>query len=196
MRKLLLAAAASAFLAALMVPSTSFGQSGESGAPVGVNGPGYGAASAHVRASLSDYEVGMHLTNQQKYADAIVHLELALADNPYSADTLKYLGYANYMMGKNSDSLVFFRRALAIDPKRKGVHEYLGELYLQMSDLTAAKAELATLAELCPGGCNERAVLEKAIAANTPSAGAVDAAAGSGPNAAASTTPTATTAGH
>src|SRR6185437_1937355 len=60
----------------------------------------------------------------------------------------------------------------------KGAHEYLGELYLQMYDPASAQKELATLASLCPDGCDERDTLAKAIAAYQPPAtGAAPAAA-------------------
>jgi lipoprotein NlpI len=62
-------------------------------------------------------------------------------------------------------SLDYYQRALAIDPNHKGVHEYLGELYLQMHDMASAQKEQTTLASLCPSGCDERETLDKAVAA-------------------------------
>ena len=97
---------------------------------------------------------------------------MALANKPNSADVLNYLGYTHRMLGDYPSSLDFYKRALAIDPQHKGVHEYLGELYLQMHDMASAQAELTTLAGLCPSGCDERDMLTKAIAAYVPPAGA------------------------
>jgi tetratricopeptide (TPR) repeat protein len=134
--------------------------------------------------AFDDYATAVRLIKHQKYADAIPHLEMALADRPRSADILNYLGYTHRMLGDYASSLDFYKRALAIDPDHKGVHEYLGELYLQMNDLTSAQAELTTLASLCPSGCDERDMLTKAIAAYTPPAGTTAATAASSATAA------------
>jgi tetratricopeptide (TPR) repeat protein len=102
------------------------------------------------------------------------------------------------MLGDYSSSLDFYKRALAIDPDHKGVHEYLGELYLQMNNLPAAQGELTTLASLCPSGCDERDMLTKAIAAYVPPAGATPATATPAATAAPAATPpsSSTTAGQ
>ncbi len=65
-------------------------------------------------------------------------------------------------------SLDYYQRALAIDPDHKGVHEYLGELYLQMHDVTSAQNELQTPRDPLPLGCDERDTLSKALAAYVP----------------------------
>jgi lipoprotein NlpI len=93
------------------------------------------------------------------------------------------------MIGDYSMSLTYYNRALAIDPNHKGVHEYLGELYLQMNDMKSAQDQLTTLASLCPSGCDERDMLTKAIAAYVPPAAPAATPAASG---ASSTAPTTT----
>jgi tetratricopeptide (TPR) repeat protein len=121
--------------------------------------------------TYSDYQMAVRLIRHEKYAEAIPHLEAALADKPHDADILNYLGYTKRMTGDYPSSLDYYKRALAIDPNHKGVHEYLGELYLQMHDQPSAQKELDTLASLCPSGCDERDALTKALAAYTPPAG-------------------------
>jgi tetratricopeptide (TPR) repeat protein len=74
-------------------------------------------------------------------------------------------------------SLAYYQEALAIDPNHKGVHEYLGELYLQMGDLNAAHHEMNQLVILCPDGCDERDTLTKSLAAYVPPAAPAPAAA-------------------
>ncbi len=88
------------------------------------------------------------------------------------------------MVGDYSASMDFYKRALAINPDHKGVHEYLGELYLQMNDMASAQHELDTLASLCPSGCDERDTLTKSIAAHAPATAPTTA-----PQAGTSTTP-------
>ena len=112
----------------------------------------------------SDYDTAMQLMRHKQYAEAIPHLQFALADKPQDADILNYLGYAKSMVGDYDGSLYYYQRALTIEPGHKGVHEHLGELDLQKNDLTSAQQELATLATLCPSSCDERDALTKAIA--------------------------------
>lgn len=182
MRKLLLAVGTATALIALTAPSFSMGGGG--------GGGGYGSGGGMgAGASFDDYAVAVRLIRHEKYADAIPHLQTALASRPHSADILNYLGYTNRMIGNNVTSLSYYRRALAINPDHKGVHEYLGELFLQMNDLTSAQGELTTLASLCPSGCDERDMLTKAIAAYAPPAGSVPAAATSAPAATPASTP-------
>jgi Flp pilus assembly protein TadD len=121
-------------------------------------------------AEQSDYDVALRFIRHKQYADAIPHLQLALADKPQDTDILNYLGYAKRMVGDYDYSLYYYQRALAIDPNDRVVHENLGELYLAKSDLASAQKELATLQTLCPSGCAERDALTKAIANYNPTA--------------------------
>jgi tetratricopeptide (TPR) repeat protein len=126
----------------------------------GGGGGGYGGMSAMPSASFDDYATAKRLIKHQQYADAIPHLEKALAKHPHDADVFNYLGYTHRMVGvseatpaRDNDfklSLTYYQQALAIDPNHKGVHEYLGELFLQMNDLNAAHREMNQLVILCP----------------------------------------------
>jgi tetratricopeptide (TPR) repeat protein len=123
---------------------------------------------------LVDYAQALRLIHHEKYADAIPHLERALATRPHSADILNYLGFTHRMVGDYPTSLAFYQKALQEDPDHKGAHEYLGELYLNMHDLVSAQGQLAELARICPSDCDERDMLTKSIAsyqaANAPAA--------------------------
>jgi tetratricopeptide (TPR) repeat protein len=160
----------------------------------GGGGGGYGGSFNMPTASFDDYSTAKRLIKHEEYAAAIPHLEKALSKRPRNADILNYLGYTHRMVGmKNVDaqrdgefrtSLAYYQQALAIDPNHKGVHEYLGELYLQMNDLNAAHREMNVLVTLCPEGCEERDALNKALAAYVPPAAAVPADAPAAPAAA------------
>ena len=167
MRNLLLATAVAASVILLTGQAFSMGGGGGGGG----GGGSYGGGLSGGTASFDDYTVALRLIKHQQYAEAIPHLNLALADKPHSADILNYLGFTHRMTGDYAGSLEYYKRALAIDPNHRGAHEYLGELYLQMNDLASAQNELTTLASLCPSGCDEKDVLTKAIAAYTPPAG-------------------------
>jgi tetratricopeptide (TPR) repeat protein len=170
-------------ITALALATPSFSMGGMSG-----GGGGYGAGPSG-GATFDEYSVAVRLIKHEKYADAIPHLDAALADRPRSADVLNYLGYTHRMIGDYNASLDYYKRALAINPDHKGVHEYLGELYLQMHDMPSAQHELETLASLCPSGCDERDTLTKAISAYAPPA--TNAAAAPAAAAPATATPTA-----
>ncbi|MBL6939098.1 MAG: tetratricopeptide repeat protein [Alphaproteobacteria bacterium] len=163
----------------MTTPSFSMGGGGASGSMGG--SMGYGGTTMP---EADDYRVALRLIKHEQYQDAIPHLLIAHANRPQDADILNYLGYTNRMTGHFDSSLNYYKQALAIDPNHKGVHEYLGELYLQMHDQTSAQHELDTMTTLCPSGCDERDVLTKAMAAYVPPAGATPAA---------TTTPPATT---
>jgi tetratricopeptide (TPR) repeat protein len=123
---------------------------------------------------IDDYSQALRLIHHEKYADAIPHLESALASRPHSADILNYLGFTHRMVGDYQISLAYYQKALQEDPDHKGAHEYLGELYLDMHDLVSAQGQLAELVRLCPSDCDERDLLTKSIAsyqaANAPAA--------------------------
>ena len=113
-------------------------------------------------------QIGKHLVRQKHYAEAIPHLELALADKPQDPELLSDLGYAKSMTGDSDSALYYYQRALSVDPNYRGVHQHLGELYLARNDPASAQKELATLASLCPSGCDERDALASAIAGYRP----------------------------
>jgi tetratricopeptide (TPR) repeat protein len=118
------------------------------------------------------YAKGKALVAAKEWADAIIQLEEADKAQPNNADTNNLLGFSNRKLGKLDVSLTYYKKALALDPKHLGAHEYLGELYLMMKDPTKAKAELATLSTLCGTKCEQFLDLKKAIAAYKPAAAA------------------------
>jgi len=172
MRTLLSVLALTSALIVVTTPSFSMGGGGGGGSMGG--SMGYGGTTAP---EADDYKVALRLIKHEQYQEAIPHLLMAHANKPQDADILNYLGFTNRMTGHFDSSLNYYKQALAIDPNHKGVHEYLGELYLQMHDQASAQHELDTLASLCPSGCDERDVLTKAVAAYAPAGGTTPAAA-------------------
>jgi len=121
----------------------------------------------------SDYDMGRQLIRKKQYADAIAHLERALADRPRDAELLNDLGLAKRMTRDYDGALYYDQRALTFDPDDKDAHEDLGELYLAKSDLSSAQKELARLTTLCPSGCDERNALSQSIGGYKPAPGVV-----------------------
>ncbi|HEY3486611.1 MAG TPA: hypothetical protein VGL10_00960, partial [Gammaproteobacteria bacterium] len=50
-----------------------------------------------------------------------------------------------------------------LDPKHRGAHEYLGELYVSIKRLDKAEEQLAVLKQLCAANCPEYKKLQQAI---------------------------------
>jgi tetratricopeptide (TPR) repeat protein len=73
---------------------------------------------------------------------------------PSNADAYNYLGYANRKLGKHSEALMYYQKALSLEPEHLGANEYLGELYLEMKQLPQAEERLAVLQNAC-GDCEE-----------------------------------------
>jgi tetratricopeptide (TPR) repeat protein len=113
----------------------------------------------------SNYAAGLKLAKAGQCQNAIPQFNLALQANSKDANALNMLGFCNRKLGNFPASLDDYNKALAIDPKHRGAHEYLGELYLDMKQPDKAQAELKTLDDLCTFGCEEYDDLKKAITA-------------------------------
>lgn len=125
-------------------------------------------------ASENDFSKAEYFIKAERYEEAIPLLQNVVAKNARDADAWNYLGFASRKLGKNTEALDYYNKALAIDPKHKGAHEYLGELYLLMKDPAKAQEQLVILQGLCTGGCEEVDDLQQAIAdykASNPGSG-------------------------
>lgn len=108
------------------------------------------------------YEAGRSLAHAGRYQEAIDVLKLASADDKR---VLNYLGFATRKLGKVDEGLVYYHKALAIDPEYTLVREYMGEALLQKGDLEGALEQLAEIRRLCNGrGCAEYGELSGMIA--------------------------------
>jgi len=114
-------------------------------------------------ASVDDYAIGKKAIERKDWTAAIAALEKAAARNPNDADAQNLLGYANRKLGNMDAAFKHYDRALALDPKHLGAHEYLGEAYLMVGKPDKAREQLAALQKLCKS-CEELEDLQKAIA--------------------------------
>src|SRR6478752_870419 len=80
------------------------------------------------------------------------------------ADVYNLMGFSLRKTGDYKQAYTFYRKALDFDPDHKGALEYLGELYVETGQMDKARENLALLKKLCPGGCEELADLEQAVA--------------------------------
>ena len=98
---------------------------------------------------------------------AIVVLEPYTKNTANDADGFNLLGYSYRNIKRYDESLVAYKRALEIDPKHRGAHEYIGIAYIQMSQLANAKIHLDALDKICTFSCEEYRDLKKAYLAAT-----------------------------
>jgi tetratricopeptide (TPR) repeat protein len=104
----------------------------------------------------------------QDYAAALAELR-DIAEDTQQADVYNLLGFTLRKTGDFKTSLTYYSKALELQPDHKAAREYLGELYVETGNIEKAKEQLAILAKLCPGGCEEREDLQKAISAKAAS---------------------------
>ena len=126
-------------------------------------GSSTGTSSATSQADQRNIERGKQAIEAGDWERAANFLERAAESSPRSADVFNLLAYSYRHLDRLDDAFVYYRRALRLDPKHLGAHEYIGEAYLMVGDLAKAEEHLATLMEIC-AACEETDELAEAIA--------------------------------
>ena len=83
---------------------------------------------------------------------------------PQNADTENYLGFAYRKRGEFELAFQHYGKTLALNPRHRGAHEYIGETYLLVGDLAKAEDHLSALKTICLLPCEELGDLEAKIA--------------------------------
>jgi tetratricopeptide (TPR) repeat protein len=109
------------------------------------------------------YAQGEMAVKRGDYKEAIRLLEMVVARDGQNADAYNLLAYSVRRSGDAARAIPLYEKALAIDPKHRGAHEYIGEAYLILGDLPKAKEHLAALDKLCLLPCEEYTDLKKAV---------------------------------
>jgi tetratricopeptide (TPR) repeat protein len=143
----------------------------------GGNG-GTTASPVPARPDDPDYTAGVKALKAGEYDKAVSHLEKSVARDGQNADAQNWLAYAIRKGGDPAKSIPIYEKALAIDPKHRGAHEYIGEAYLALDNLPKAKEHLARLKSLCFFPCSEYRDLKKAVEAYESSGGRLKPTAG------------------
>jgi Flp pilus assembly protein TadD len=112
-----------------------------------------------------DFAAGKKAIEAKNWSAAIKSLSSAALRDTGNADIQNYLGYAY----RNSDQLELafrhYQKALELNPRHRGAHEYIGEAYLKINNLAKAEEHLAALDKICAMiPCGESEDLRKAIA--------------------------------
>ena len=134
---------------------------------------GFGLSPAHAVDNMSstdapDLTAVRARIKARDYAGALAQLR-ELADDVQHADVYNLMGFTLRKTGDFKTSLTYYTKAIEMAPEHKAAREYLGELYVETGNMAKAKEQLAVLAKLCPGGCEEREDLQKAINAKSAS---------------------------
>jgi len=96
---------------------------------------------------------------------AIENLRKWVAKDPKSAEGFNLLGFAHRNLKRMDEAFAYYAKALELDPKHRGAHEYVGEAYLLIDNLAKAQEHLTQLDKLCTFGCPELTELKNKIAA-------------------------------
>ena len=112
-----------------------------------------------------DFAAGEAAIEAKRWEAAIRTLSSAALRDTRNADIENYLGYAYRHSGQLELAFKHYRRALELNPRHRGAHEYVGEAYLMVDNLAKAEEHLANLHRICLIPCEEYEDLRKAIAA-------------------------------
>ena len=97
------------------------------------------------------------------YKEAITYLKKSIENDSTNADAFNMLGYSNRKLGNTKEAFDYYNKALDLDPRHRGTHEYIGRLYLNLSQPEKAKTHLDKLDKICFFACDEYMTLKKAI---------------------------------
>ena len=110
-----------------------------------------------------DFAAGRKAIDWKDWAAAIKSFSAAALRDPDNADIQNYLGYAYRSSGQMALAFNHYARALQLNPRHRGAHEYVGEAYLLVNDLARAEQHLAALQKICLIPCSEYTDLKKQI---------------------------------
>ena len=110
-----------------------------------------------------DFAAGKAAIQAKDWNGAIRSLSSAALRDTRNADIQNYLGYAYRHLRQMDLAFKHYARALELDPRHRGAHEYVGEAYLIVDNPAKAEEHLAALQKICLIPCEEVEDLRKAI---------------------------------
>jgi len=119
-----------------------------------------------------DYAAGKKAIETKDWSGAIKSLSSAALRDTRNPDIQNYLGYSYRKAGDMDSAFKHYDRALQLNPRHRGAHEYVGEAYLLVGNLPKAEEHLAALQKICLIPCDEYGALKKEVDAYRKRAGA------------------------
>ena len=110
-----------------------------------------------------DYAAGKKAIEARQWEAAVKSLASAALRDTRNPDIQNYLGYAYRNLGEFDLAFKHYGRALQLNPRHRGAHEYVGEAYLMVDNLPKAEEHLAALQKICLLPCEEYEDLKKQI---------------------------------
>ena len=110
-----------------------------------------------------DYAAGKRAVDRQDWGEAVRRFKLAERRHPEQADLQNMLGFAHRNLKQYDLAFVHYKRAIELEPRHRGAHEYIGETYLLTGDLAGAEKHLEALRQICLLPCDELHDLERAV---------------------------------
>ena len=114
-------------------------------------------------ASDPDYAAAKAAIDKRDWQAAIKGFQAAALRDPDNADLYNYLGFSHRKLKQMDLAFKHYHRALELNPRHRGAHEYIGEAYLMVGDLASAEKHLAALRDICLLPCDELDDLAKAV---------------------------------
>lgn len=111
-----------------------------------------------------DYAAGKQAFDRKDWGEAVKRFSRATLRDPDNADLQNNLGFSYRKLGQLEPAFKHYHRALALNPRHRGAHEYIGEAYLMAGDLANARKHLEELRKICLLPCGELADLDREIA--------------------------------
>jgi Flp pilus assembly protein TadD len=111
-----------------------------------------------------DYGSGRKAVEAQQWPAAIRLLGSAALRDTRNSDIQNLLGFAYRNAGDLAAAFKHYNRALQLNPRHRGAHQYLGEAYLMAGNLAKAEEHLAALERICLIPCEERGQLARKLA--------------------------------
>jgi Flp pilus assembly protein TadD len=112
----------------------------------------------------ADYAAGKRAVDKKAWAEAVVLFQRAAVRNPDNADLQNMIGYSYRNLKQYDLAFKHYNRAIELDPRHRGAHEYMGEAYLLTGNLEGARKHLKALQDICLLPCDELKDLERSIA--------------------------------
>jgi tetratricopeptide (TPR) repeat protein len=110
-----------------------------------------------------DFAAGKVAMEKKDWKEAVKRFHQTALREPDNADVQNFLGYGYRNLRELDLAFKHYKRAIELNPRHRGAHEYIGEAYLIVNDMPNAEKHLAALREICLLPCEELADLETAI---------------------------------